>query len=357
MASIYVKGNKLYMSWYDRLAGKRFNRSLELDNSPANRKKAEQFAKNFQRKLDEQYESYISLRIVKDTIEKAFEHFLRVNSNKSPKTIQDYIRFQKKFYEHFNPNDPCTFITKHSCEEFLIAIGKENYAPNTLYGFTKNLKKFLNFLFQYNYIPHFVLNSDLTYKPEVKPVLIFSEEDIELMINNLESKNSNFRTAFYLLLYTGLRPSDILDIKVDDIDLNKKLLRYYSPKVKEYNIVPIHDELLPILEQRISEVKQSRLLEYATVGEIGKAIRRFFEKLGLNKKGYNLRTFRKTYISLLYNSGVDLATASRLVGHRKITTTQKYYTHYSISKLQTELQKLRLPKSKPLDNNEPSSQK
>ncbi len=346
MASIYSKGKKLYMSWYDRLAGKRFNRSLELENTPVNKKKAEQFAKTFQKRLDEQYENFISLNIVKDSIDKAFQHFLRVNGNKSLKTINDYKRFQKKFYEHFNPKDPCTFITKHSCEEFLIALGKEDYAPNTLYGFTKNLKKFLNFLFQYNYIPHFVLNSDLTYKPEVKPVLIFSEEDIQLMIDKLECKNDNFKTVFYLLLYTGLRPSDILDIKVEDIDIENKLLNYYSPKVKEHNVVPIHDDLLPILEERISEVKEGRLLEYATIGEIGKAVRRYLEKLQLNKKGYNLRTFRKTYISLLYNSGVDLATASKLVGHKKITTTQKYYTHYSISKLQSELQKLRLPKSK-----------
>lgn len=124
----------IFITWYDRLAGKTFNRSLKLKNTPDNLKKAKIFAKKFQAELDKQYEAFVSLNLVQDTIEKAFNHFLRINNNKSKKTIEDYKRFQRKFYEYFDANAPCTFISKTSCEDFLIELGKQNYSQNTLYG-------------------------------------------------------------------------------------------------------------------------------------------------------------------------------------------------------------------------------
>ncbi|NPV10594.1 MAG: tyrosine-type recombinase/integrase [Ignavibacteria bacterium] len=343
MASIYKKGNRLYISWYDKLSGKRINRSLNLTVTPENIRKAEQFAREFQKELDKLYQNFILKGIVKSSIKKAFEHFLKINSFKNPKTIKEYKNFYNKFTQYFNENDPCSEITKSTSEDFLISLQKYHYAQNTLYGITKNLKKFLNFLFEYNYIPIFKLNSDVTYKPEVKQVIIFSLSDLELMLSRLEEKNDNFKTTFYLLLFTGLRPSDIINIKTEDIDFDHKLLRYYSPKTRTYNIIPIHEDLVPLLKHRCEQITNGRLIDYATIGEMGKAMRRFFKSLGLDKKGYDLRTFRKTYISLLYMNNVDLASAKRLVGHKELKTTEKYYTVFSADKLRNELSKLKLP--------------
>jgi integrase len=69
-------------------------------------------------------------------------------------------------------------------------------------------------------------------KPEIKEKIIFTDEDITTMFNNLESKNANFKTAIYLLFYSGLRSSDILTMTVDRVDLNDRIINYYSPKRK-----------------------------------------------------------------------------------------------------------------------------
>jgi integrase len=144
-----------------------------------------------------------------------------------------------------------------------------------------------------------------------------------------------------MLLYTGLRPSDIYNIEVKDIDMEANTFNYYSEKTDEYFQLPIHRELRPILYDRIKEVKEGKLFMYETIGNIGRAFRRYLKKLNLNNKGYTLRTFRKTVVSLMHDSGVDLATVSKLVGHKQITTTEKYYNKLSLQKKSDELNKLK----------------
>jgi integrase len=149
---------------------------------------------------------------------------------------------------------------------------------------------------------------------------------------------------FYLLLYTGLRPSDIIDIKVEDIDLKNMTLNYYSSKVKVHNIIPLHNKLKPILTERVNQIKTGNIFEYATDGEMGKAFRRYLERLKLDNKGYGLRTFRKTFATRAFEEGMNLLSTSRLLGHRTMQTTQKYYTFVEKKKLAEELKKLKFRK-------------
>jgi integrase len=340
MSSIYKKGSKIYVSWYDQYEGKVKNKSTGLVYNKENMKKASQFAKEFQKALDERNEKLRSVGIKKATIDAAINHFLKNNSDKNKLTVKGYNTFFDKFTQRFDRSDPCSKITKLSCEDWLTSFRQSQYQQNTLFGITKILKKFLRFLFEYNYVPMFVLNKDVTYKPQVKPIVVFSGTDLIELTEKLDAKNNNFTTTFYLLLYTGLRPSDIYNLKVEDVDLENKVLRYYSPKSKDYFEVPFHPELKPILEKRIDEVKSGNLLCYETIGNMGKAFRRFLKQIGLNNKGYNMRTFRKSFITTAHESGLDLATVSKLAGHYRITTTEKYYNKLSLTKKASELDKI-----------------
>jgi integrase/recombinase XerD len=204
----------------------------------------------------------------------------------------------------------------------------------------------LSFLFEYNYVPTFTLNKELAIKKKNVPIVIFKHDHLQKIISGLKNKNSNFSTMVNLLLYTGLRPSDIKDITVDDIDLSTKSFQYYSPKSEEYFIVPIHDELVKVLSNRINEVKDGRLLEYSHTRNMGNAFSRYLEELDLKDKKYNLRTFRKTFISLAYEQGIELAMVSTLVGHKKIQTTQQYYNKIGLHQKTKELKKFKLPVKK-----------
>lgn len=344
MASVYRKKNLIYISFYDPTTGKSRDRSTGLAYTKSNLKLAKDMAKQLQRKLDEEKENHRSLKIEKITIQLAFDHFKQINGDKNEKTLKEYDWFFKRFTEYFDPKSQCTAIDKRSTEIWLSSLRQFNYSKNSLHSYTKVLKKFLGFLFEYSYTPVFKVNKDVLHKPEVKPIITFDDEDIKLIFNNLSEKNVNFTTTIYLLFYTGLRPSDIYEIKVEDIDLKRGVFKYYSPKTKEHFIVPIHNELLPELKRRCKEIGSGRIIAYEKINNIGKAFRRYLKHLGIDGKGYTLRTFRKTFISLAHDSGIDLATVSKLVGHRQISTTAKFYHKLDISKQITELNKLKTNK-------------
>lgn len=166
---------------------------------------------------------------------------------------------------------------------------------------------------------------------------------VEYIIENLNDKNSNFKTLVYLAFYTGLRPYDMLSIRVEDIDLEEGELRYYSPKRKKHRAIAFHLELKPILQERINEVKKGNLLNYNSVENHGRAAVRYFKDLGIYDKGYTAKTFRKTFITLCKRLGMDSSIIAELVGHELKSTADRFYNNITLDVMKRELEKFNPP--------------
>ena len=211
MAIVRKRGKVLYIQWYDPFEKKVNSKSTGLIASDSNIKKVERYARQFQDKLTREYAKQKEIGFQRVTLGEAFEHFKRNNQSKHPKTIEDYDRFFRRFTEHFDESIPCAHINKINIENWLNEIKKLNYAQNTIHGYGKQLNHFMNFLFEYNYTPMFKINREVKTRPEVKEKIIFTDEDLQKVVKGLKEKNSNFQTAIFLLMYTGLRSSDILN--------------------------------------------------------------------------------------------------------------------------------------------------
>ncbi|HPN37288.1 MAG TPA: site-specific integrase [Melioribacteraceae bacterium] len=144
-----------------------------------------------------------------------------------------------------------------------------------------------------------------------------------------------------MLMYTGLRPSDIINITVEQIDLLKMEMRFYSSKTDNWFVRPIHEKLTDILTTRINEVKTGRIFNYSNSKAMERAVRRYYAALKMSDRGYTIRTFRKDFISRSQESGVSIAATAMLVGHSNIKTTMTYYTKFSSNHLKDELSKLK----------------
>lgn len=347
MASVYVKksSNIIYISWWDYFENKTKNKSTKMHYSAQNMKKANEIAKKLQKEMDRKKEEAVQIGIRRGTtIQAAFEHFKRNKSHMNKKTIWEYDRFFKLLTGKFPPESSCQVLNKLSVEEWLSEIKRLPYKPNTVYTYSKQMLNFLNFLFEYNYIPMFLVNSEVMPKPEVNEIIVFSDDDLKKVLSSLQKKNSNFRTMVYLACYTGLRSSDLLGLTVERTDLNNREIKFYSPKRDTYLTQPVHEELLPILKNRIDEVKTGKLILYANYENMTKAFRRFMESIGLKGKGYSLRTFRKSFVTRAARSGMKLELVSSLVGHSNITTTSRYYRQVATEDKKEELKKLKIPK-------------
>ncbi len=144
----------------------------------------------------------------------------------------------------------------------------------------------------------------------------------------------------YLLMYTGLRPSDIINITNDQVNLQKMEFRFNSSKVDQWFVRPIHPMLKEALSKRISEVKSGHLLQYSHIKNMARAFQRYLSIIKLEGRGYNLLTFRKDFISRSQEAGISISATSMLVGHSNIKTTITYYTKLSGKHLKNEITKL-----------------
>lgn len=165
--------------------------------------------------------------------------------------------------------------------------------------------------------------------------------------------NSFERCFVNLLLYTGLRKSEALALDISDIDLDHKKINVCktlitSRKVEEClqdytktkagkRQVPIPAPLLPILKDymtgRTGILFPSRTGGYIGNGSMCNHWRNVLKKLQAVSKtplaeDITAHTFRHTYASDLYKSGIDIKQAQYLLGHDDIKTTLDTYTHF-----------------------------
>lgn len=342
MASLIVRKNIIYVSWYDHDYKKQRRKSTQLVNTKENYEAASKKAKLFQKDLDKKRDQINRNSYSIKTIGEAFDHFKLINGNKHPKTIKDYERFFKKFTEKFPKELLTSQINKSNLEEWLLSLRELRLSKNSIHGYGKQCNHFLNFLFEYNYTYMFKINSQAKTHPEIKPIICFSERDLKTIFTELNTKNENLKILVRLLFYTGLRSSDLLSIKIEDIDFQNRLISYYSPKRKIFRTVPFHDNLLQELKQMAEILKTGKLLNFNNVENLGKAITRFFNSIKISDKGYSARTFRKTFITLCRNKfNMDATIVKELVGHEHTNTTDRYYNSISYDVMKKELKKFR----------------
>lgn len=341
MAFIRRRGNKIHIFYNDPLTGKLNSKTTGLEYNSINLKLAKKMLKDISNKIKEEKNKLVVSGInSKDTIKSAFNHFKEINKDKHPKTIEDYERFYKYFSQMFDENTLCVQLNKTNVENWFLKIKELKQKKNSIHGLGRQCIHFLNFLFEYNYTPVFKVNKNVRTRPERVVKITFSDDDIIKIFENLKNKNDNFKTLIYLAFYTGLRSSDLLNIKVERIRLKENILSYYSPKRKIDREIPFHPKLNSIIEKRILEVQTGKLLNYKDADSLGRAVYKYLDVLGLKKKGYSARTFRKTFITLCRNRfRIETPIVQELVGHQQNTIIDQHYNVYDMVTLKSELNK------------------
>ena len=184
-----------------------------------------------------------------------------------------------------------------------------------------------------------MISKNVKIGSERKEIITFSQEQINKIFNNLEDKSSNFKTFIWLSFYTGLRPSSLITILAERIDLENLVYHYWDAKRKKWVENPFHPDLLPILRNRVAEVPSGAIIKYQDVSAASHAFRKYLKKLEMYTRGINTKTFRKTFISNASKT-MELSAVSKLVGHENITTTNLYYNKIDLERQRKELQKI-----------------
>ena len=273
-----------------------------------------------------------------------FIRYLLIDKGYSNNTIESYKRDLNKFLE-YNKDKDIDKISSQDLKKYIKYLKEENLNEKSIARNISSLKSFYKFLIVEKYINN--NPSDTLFLPKVKKSLpnTLTEDEVLKLLNIELNDNFSYRNKSMLeLMYAaGLRVSELVNLKLQDIDFSQDIIRIFGKGSKE-RIVPIGDYAKEYLEKYIYEYRGSMLKkessEFLFLNNHGKQMTRqgFFKivkkiakEKGINKE-LSPHTLRHSFASHLLKYGADLRTIQELLGHSDISTTQ-IYTHITNEEL------------------------
>ena len=162
----------------------------------------------------------------------------------------------------------------------------------------------------------------------------------EAMGEDATGRLSRLSRYLWLLMETGARSAALRQLTWDQVDLDRGLI-HLNPAgrhqtAKRRPIIPISDDLLPILQRAKAEATGKYVLDHA--GQIRKSMERFCERMRLD--GVTAHTFRHSLATRMAQAGVEMVQIAAMLGDN-IQTVEKNYLHLSPQYLRGALAKLR----------------
>ncbi|NPA67068.1 MAG: tyrosine-type recombinase/integrase [Chlorobi bacterium] len=295
------------------------------------------------KKYDKSLTSDINIGTVSEKTESALKDFKQfmVTKRYSNNTVKSYMNSIRKFFK-FYPDKSPDEITLKDVNNFI-----ENYiiANNLSVSYQNQLINALKTF--YVKIYNKKLNISLIERPAKTRYLpnVLSAQEIKKIINSID--NLKHRAIISLIYSAGLRRSELINLKIKDIDSCRKVIKISDSKGNKDRYVSLSDKILKMLRDYY---KMYRPVYWLFEGAGGNkystsSVRNIFEKAkrkaGIKKK-ITLHGLRHSYATHLHERGIDIRAIQELLGHNSIKTTE-IYTHISnkqINKIKSPLDDL-----------------
>ena len=270
-----------------------------------------------------------------DTVRQQLELFRRYMEQirYSDSTIRSYIQMMERFIQYFS-NISLSEITNEHLEEYV-----SNYIIPNNYSFTFQNQTINAIKLFFSKVLHSSLEIEKLERPKRQQRLpnVLSKEDVKAIIQ--APINLKHRAMLSTIYACGLRRSEVLNIRAEDIDGKRKILTIRQSKGRKDRIVNIPDNLLKLLREYYVKYKpNSWLFEGQKEGAqySAKSLEEVFKK-ALKKakidKYVTLHSLRHSYATHLLEAGTDLRIIQELLGHKSSKTTE-IYTHVSTRTIQ-----------------------
>ena len=268
--------------------------------------------------------------------------FLEIERGLSQNTIDAYRRDLTEFLEFcLSKNvEEINKIERTHINGYILKLHENKLNPTSVMRKTASLRGFFKWLCANEICEK---NPALTLEPPKVPQKlpkVITAEEINIILS--ENLNKREKVILELLYGCGLRVSELVNLKIHDIDISAKYLQCTGKGSKE-RIVPIGSKALHAIKMYIKErdfilQKTRKTSKNLLLTEEGKNITRqevynFIHKLGEKiHKSISPHTLRHTFATHLLENGADLRVVQELLGHSYVSTTQ-LYTHISKKRL------------------------
>lgn len=267
-----------------------------------------------------------------------FLTYIAVEKGFSKNTIESYSLDLRKFQNFLSSRDKgITSFLRADIIDFIESLRDEDYSISSICRFISSIKGLCKYLITEKLVKEDPSENLQTPKKweRLPKSLSISEVRSFLELNSSVNKPTTIRDYVMLgLLYSsGLRVSELVYLKLEDVNLEAGFLRVLGKGSKE-RIVPVNmrsiDELKRYINQQRPEILKKRQSSYLFVTGRGKPMtrQRFWQAIKVlgKKSGIELspHTLRHSFATHLLEGGADLRSVQKMLGHSDISTTQIY---------------------------------
>ncbi|HOV90626.1 MAG TPA: site-specific tyrosine recombinase XerD [Syntrophorhabdaceae bacterium] len=266
-----------------------------------------------------------------------FISYMTAERGASPHTIDAYNRDIMQFLGFLESNS-IIMPTKKDMDSFMGFLRENGKKTRSILRVISALKGYFNFLVLEGYIKENPLEDIETPRFKAPIPEVLSQEEILELIDAAAKGRSSIRdrTILELMYATGLRVSELIQLKKSDINLEAGFLIASGKRSKE-RVVPIGSYSKDAIKRYLESDKPkgaylfpNKRGDKLSRQAIWKIIRKYARNI--DRSHISPHTIRHTFATHLLEGGADLRSVQILLGHEDISTTQ-IYTHVDSKRL------------------------
>lgn len=275
-------------------------------------------------------------------------HYLKAERGLSDNTVSSYGMDLQQFIGYLKEQeiDNLNDVDKQVIIDYLDYLMKKGKANSSIVRCVTSLRKFFQTMKQDGIIDENPMLTIETPKSEKHLPEVLSTEEVEMLLNApdvTQTLGLRNRAILELMYATGLRVSEVVGLRLEDLHLDVGIIQTIGKGRKE-RIVPIGDEAITWINNylrdarpELCKTRRSPFLFVNFHGErltrqgVWKNLKNEVRKAGITKN-VTPHTLRHSFATHILENGADLRIVQELLGHSDISTTQ-IYTHISKKRL------------------------
>ena len=287
--------------------------------------------------------------IQEDSNLRSFFDYLYIEKGLSQNTVQAYETDILSFLNWLTktPNINYLNLKEDNINKYIAYLFKNKLKSSSVNRKISSLKSLYLYLIKKNILKKSPISEVITPKKEKYLPSSMSEEEVDRLLKSPDPSNKTEKRdkAMIEMLYaTGMRISELVNLKLTDVDMQRCVAKVFG-KGKKERLIPFGEVALEALSDYISDRDKSASKEIF-LSNRGKKLSRvaFWQRIKIYLIRENLKnsisphTLRHAFATHLLNRGADLRSVQLLLGHSDLSTTQ-IYTHIAKQRLSEVLKK------------------
>ena len=287
--------------------------------------------------------------IKKDPNLRDFFNYLYIEKGLSQNTVESYKKDIDSFLSWSYELDNLNFINFQEAEinNYISFLFESKLKSSSVNRKISSLKALYLYLIKKNIINNSPVSEIVTPKQEKYLPISMSEDEVDKLLASPDLSieiEVRDKAMIEMLYATGMRISELLNLKIIDMDINRCVVKVLGKGSKE-RLIPFGESALEALNSYFSVRKNSTSKEVFLSNRGSKLSRvAFWKRIKIYLSRANLKesisphTLRHAFATHLLNRGADLRSVQLLLGHSDLSTTQ-IYTHIAKQRLGEVLKK------------------